>query len=210
MKETFPEELHVDDDCNLNCIPCKSVILSRTFFQVKQHLRTAKHIAARNSKGTSPSQFDSATEGLLQFQRDLFAMLQSAAISISKVSSQSFVQFIEKYTLYPLPSESTLHQTCASAAYESCIAKLKCKSSNAYIWVSMSETTDSKHRKIINFVFGILGERNEQGKSYLLNIEVLREVNEDVIVTFFTDSLQLIWPHGKQNFPFDNQIMRNK
>lgn len=219
MKETFPTELHVDDDCNLNCIHCKLPIPVRTFFQVKQHLQTAKHrqnagrneiLAVQNSNGTSSPQVDLATQELLQFNRDLFAMLQSAAIPISKVSNQKFTQFIEKYTRYTLPNELTLHQTCAFAAYGSCITKLKCKASNAYIWVSLSETTDSKERKIINFVFGILGERSEHGKSYLLNIQVLKEVNEDAIVKFFTDSLQLIWPRGKQYFLFDNQTMKNE
>lgn len=207
MKDLYPHELSVGDDSTLVCNPCKAIISARTLFQVKQHLATAKHkknavrneiIAAQKVDGSSLvcSESDTVSEDLHQFHRDLFAMLQSARISIEKISNQHFADFIEVYTPYSMPHENTIREICLPAMYEQCIRKLKCKASNAYIWVSLNETSDAKQRTIINFVFGILGEKEENGKSYLLNIVVLTKVNEDSIVVFFMDSLHLIWPNG--------------
>lgn len=194
MLEKYPSELGIDANSNLICVPCNDGrIIGCTLFQVKQHLRSGKH--KRNiSDAKEVSITDSVAEESHQLHRDLFKMLQNAKIPLSKIYNRSFACFIEKYTAQPLPVSC---HTCGFAMYKKCIEELQLKASNAYIWVSVNETTDAKHRNIVNFVFGILGKREEYGKSYLLNCDILAKLNADTISTFFTNSLQLIWPKGK-------------
>lgn len=207
MKETYPKDLCIVDDCTLFCIPCKVPINYNTIFQVKQHLDTGKHkrnvernetIVAKTTAALSSSPNESAESAKLQqFHRDFFKLLRSVNIPISQIlTNQNFVEFIQKYTPYSLPSESTLHHICVSTMYEKCMHKLNLEASDAYIWVSLSETTDVQQRNIVNFVFGILGKKDENKKSYLLNIAALNTVTRDEIAMFFTDSLRLIWPNG--------------
>lgn len=63
--------------------------------------------------------------------------------------------------------------------------------------MTLGETTDVEQRMIANFVFGILGDENERGKSYLLNLAQLEKSNANTIAAFSTDSLLLLWPKGK-------------
>lgn len=133
-----------------------------------------------------------------QFNNDLLETLRSANIPIAEAWHPAAVQLIEKYTAYPMPTASTLQRICATTAYDECIAKLKKKAEKGNIWVSLQLIFDNG-REIINFVFGLFGELEEMGKSYLLNVAVMSEFNADAIYEFFNDSLELIGENGKSH-----------
>ena len=84
--------------------------------------------------------------------------------------------------------------------YDDCMAKLRAKAKDKYIWVSLDETQDVEKRHVANFIFGILDNEQEVGKCYVLNVVELSVVNASAIAKFFTDSLLLLWPNG--NFFF--------
>lgn len=120
-----------------------------------------------------------------------------ANIPINKVNHPSIIQFIEKYTAHSAPDESTLRRNYLPPLYGKLIEELRSKACGKRIWVTLDETTDVQQRSVANFVFGILDDENERGKSYLLNVKELEKVNGTTVAAFFNDSLLLLWPTGK-------------
>lgn len=80
------------------------------------------------------------------------------------------VRFIEKYTSHSAPNESTLRCNYVPRLYTEIIENIRSKAAGKHIWVSLDETTDAEQRKIANFIFGMLDDDNERGKSYLVHV----------------------------------------
>lgn len=66
---------------------------------------------------------------------------------------------------------------------------MKSIAADKYLRISLDETTDSEDRFVVNFVFGILNEEKERGKSYLFTLDVLDRVNNESIAAFFDRSI---------------------
>lgn len=103
---------------------------------------------------------------------------------------------MEKHIKNQKIPEATTLRRCVSDVYKIELDKLQCKAKDKYIWVSLDETTDSEQRSIANFVFGILGDDEEIGKSYLLNLFHLQKCDSSTIAAFYNDSLSLLYPNG--------------
>lgn len=206
MVEIYPKVFRADRSI-LYCVLCNCVVQAKTKHSVQQHVDTKKHKEAEERKVNSAC---SLTQTLIsvanqskpgpkisEFNADLCKTLLEANIPLYKVNHPSMKKFIEKHTSNSAPDESTLRRKYVPMLYDEMIEKLRAKANGKHIWVSLDETTDVEQRMVANFVFGILDDENERGKSYLLNVMELEKVNANTIATFFTDSLMLLWPTGK-------------
>lgn len=179
---------------------------------MKQHVDSQKHKAAveRNKQNSERKKLQTSIQSSLQskpgpvlsdFNMDLCQTFLEAGIPLNKVNHPSIERFIEKYTTHKTPDESTLRLNYVPNLYDKMIEKLRAKAAGKRIWITLDETTDKEQRMVANFVFGILDDENERGKSYLFNAAVLERTNANTIATFFTDSLMLLWPSGNLFIP---------
>lgn len=204
ITETFPKIFRADRSI-LYCSFCDCVVSAKKLFQVKQHIDSMKHKAAEEREKNQNSVRQSLLADfqpkpgpkLSEFNMDLCKTLLEANIPLFKLNHPSLVKFIEKHTSQSVPDESTLRRNYVPHLYEKMIEQLRSKADGKHIWVSLDETTGVEQRMVANFVFGILDEESERGKSYLLNVMELQKVNANTIATFFTDSLMFLWPNGK-------------
>lgn len=205
MTQMFPKVFRADRSV-LYCLLCDCVVTGQKLFQVKQHIGSGKHKAAEKRKrecvqGMSQSMMatQQSTSGpsLSTFNMDLCRTFLESNIPLYKLKHPSMIQFLEKYTTRSVPDESTLRRNYVPCLYENMIEKLRLKAADKRIWISVDETTDIEQRMVASFVFGILDDDSEHGKSYLLNAMELSKVNANTIATFTTDSLSFLWPTGE-------------
>lgn len=202
--ERYPKLFRVEGDF-LFCICCEQKVIAERMTQVTQHLETKTHKKNEEKRNDSnqPTQslmsdFTGQSRGPKrnEFNMDLCKMLVDTNIPMNKITHPSFIAFLEKYTKQRIPSDTTLRIDYLPILYEETIKKLREKAKGKKIWITLDETTDVELRMVANFVFGILGEENEYGKSYLLNTAELDKTNANTIAVFFTESLNLLWPEG--------------
>lgn len=192
------------DNSVLFCIYCNHPVTASQLFQVKQHIATDKHKNAesRRKPGQSTQTFltEYQSPKINQFYVDVCRAFLEANIPLHKVSHPSIVRFLETHTKNTVPSETTLRTKYVPMLYDQCLADLRAKAKDKYIWVSLDETTDSKQQMVVNFVFGIMvSDENhpEKGKCYLLNMAIVDAANGNNMAKFFNDSLLVLWPEGK-------------
>lgn len=160
--------------------------------QVTQHIKTGKHVSNVQRK-TKTGQFKNqllltnfqSGEGgssSSEFSMDLTRAFLESNIALHKITKPGFVEFLEKYTKFAAPSESTLRQKCVPVLYNECIEKMKSIAAEKFLWVSIDESTDCEQRCIANFVFGVLGERD---RSYLFASQPLEATNANTVASFF-------------------------
>lgn len=191
----------------LYCVSCECKVSCKLDL-VRQHIATLKHKSSIERKG-QPSVGAPRSQSLLfaqqaprkdvnQFHADTCSMFLEANIPLKKIGHASVAKYIEKYTERTVPSESTLRNKYVAHTYTECLERIRLKAADSYIWFTLDETTDSQNRYVANFLFGTMSETDdsERGKSYLLNLAVLGEVNGSTISAFFIDSLSLLWPNG--------------
>lgn len=206
MLLSYPKVFRADQSV-LYCLLCDCKVSAKKLFQVKQHIDSDKHKSAqkRNNENAERPKNQTLIQNfqakpgpkLSAFNLDLCQTLLEANIPLFKVNHPSVVKFVEKYTKHTTPDHTTLRNSYVPCLYDKMIEKLRSKAAGKRIWVSLDETTDVEQRMVANFVFGILDDESERGKSYLLNVMQLEKVNANTIATFFTDSLLLLWPTGK-------------
>lgn len=191
----------------LYCLLCNCNVNGHTNWNVKQHMKTDKHLKAAAKSGknvqTLLTEFEQP-QPTNEFNADLCRTFLEANIPLKKVGHPSIVQFLEKYTNKTMPSESTIRQKYVPLLYDETIETLRDKAANKYIWASIDETTDSEQRLVVNFVFGLMEgvDENspERGKCYLLNMAEVDSSCASNMAAFFNDSLSLLWPQGEFNF----------
>lgn len=204
-----PKVFRVDDSV-LFCTVCDSSVNADQLFLVKQHLKTAKHTKAAEKKkremdGTSQSlltayQAESASSSKLNdFNMKLTTMMLTANIPLYKVSNTAFREFLEEFTKFSAPAETTLRSNYLPVIYEKKMDRMRSLAADNYIWVSIDETTDVEQRYIIHFIFGVLGVEEEKDRCYLFSMAELDKVNNITVGNFFIDSLNLLWPTGLLN-----------
>lgn len=195
------------DNSILFCNFCEKVVEAKKISQVTQHIGGKTHEKAAKWKNANPSSkktqsliTDKTGPRLSEFNADLCRTFLEANIPLYRVNHPSIIEFIKKYTNRDAPDESTLRRNYLPNLYDEAIEKLRAKAAGKHIWVSLDETTDVEQRMVANFVFGILDDESERGKSYLLNTAQLEKTNANTVATFFTDSLLLLWPKGKFSY----------
>lgn len=88
----------------------------------------------------------------------------SADIPLNKLSNETFKSFLNTYTGFEIPDQTTLRKYYVSKLYWDNIELLQKKSAGQKLWVSLDETTDVEKRFIACFVFGIMGVAEEREK----------------------------------------------
>lgn len=144
------------DNSVLFCLMCDDSVNAKQSSQVLQHLKTTKHKANVERKTKSDT---IKTQSLLttlrsteqnrnakEFSMDLTRTFLKANIALHKIRNPSIVEFMEKYTKFAVPSETTLRDECVPLLYDECIDRMKRIAAGKYIWVSLDETTDSEQR----------------------------------------------------------------
>lgn len=163
MVDNHPRIFRCDGSV-LFCLLCDTVVSANQLFQVKQHLKTAKHIesAERKSQGGS----NSSQSLMTTFQQDIdtnrsssvFAMdltkcFLEANIPLHKISHPAVVKFVEKYTKYAPPSENTLRLKYLPIMYAECIARLKkSEQTITFGFQLMKRQTASNDMSLISFL----------------------------------------------------------
>lgn len=196
----YPNEFQSDGSV-LFCKKCDIEVTASQMSQVKQHLKTGKHLASIKRKKLDA---DGKTQSLLttivdqtvetnrdanKFNMDLTNCFVKSNIPLYKLREPTMVNFIEKYTKYAAPSETILRSKYVPKIYEDCVDKMKRIVSGKNIWVSLDETTDIEQRYVVNFVFGILGVEEERGRCYLFSSKILDKVNNGTIAKFFDETV---------------------
>lgn len=204
IAEKYPKIFRVDNSI-LYCIVCEQKVTAQKMFQAKQHIDTKGHKKNEAKKNTEClpmqsllSDYVGSSKGpqLKEFSMELCKMLVDTNIPIHKIIHPSFIEFMQKYTKKEIPSDSNIRTNYLPILYDLTMRKLREKADGRKIWVSVDETTDVEMRMVANFVFGILDDEAERGKSYLLNMAELDQTNANTIAVFFNESLSLLWPKG--------------
>lgn len=204
MVATFPGAFRCDGTI-LFCKVCDDIVKGNALSVIKQHLDTIQHKRnyERKTEAGSSSGSSTTTQTLLTtleetidanrnrnaFTMDLAKCFLEANIPLHKISHPSMKSFLEKHTKYTTPSESTLRNKCLPELYKENIDKMKERAAGKYLWVSLDETTDCEQRFVANLVFGVLGEEEERGRSYLFASKVLTVTNSTTIAQFFDESM---------------------
>jgi len=172
-------------------------------FTVQQHCNTAKHKSCVNKEFAAESRqrllfekshsSSSTLDKACEFSKELCKMMVSSNIPLHKVEAASFRKFLEKYTTYPIPTESTLRKDYLASCYEDTINKIRNIVGKNKIWVSTDETSDVDGRFVANIVVGTL-KHEEPGEIFLLACEVLERVNNSSIAVVFDNAMNLLWP----------------
>lgn len=201
----YPDVFRTDGSI-LFCTFCDAPLTGNKTSNVKQHIETAKHKKAVETKNKSTALKQTlmpehqVPQKINQFHMDLCQMFVSANIPMKKIEHPKVVNFIESYTGKTMPSESLLRKKYVPILHDESLEKMRAKAKDKYIWVSIDETTDSEGRFVTNFIFGILDDAEdspERGKCYLFNMEAVEAANGNNMAKFLNDSLLLLWPNGK-------------
>lgn len=183
----------------LFCLMCDKNVPATQISQVKQHLCSSKHSKSvtrkTDTKQPQKNQLllpamkkdDVVDRNANMFAMDLTQCFIETNIPLNVIRDKSMVKFLEKYTKYGVPSESTLRTKYIPQIYEECVNKMKEKAKNNFLWVSLDESTDSEERYVVNFIFGILGVESERGKCYLFTSKVLEKANGETMARFFDE-----------------------
>lgn len=197
------------DGAVLFCKVCNKSVSTEKTFTVKQHLASKKHIelAMRNETNNTQRFFGESSkmkEKNVQFAEDLCRALISADIPLYKMRNQNFKSFLEKYTQYKMPSETTLRTNSVKDLYKETIDNIKSCVKNHFLWMSIDETTDATGRYVANVIIGILDfEELISKQKYLLNTAVLDKANHSTIARLFDDSIKILG----ENFDKDSILL---
>lgn len=198
MVREYKGALKIEEDW-LFCNICSCKVNSLKKANVEQHFSTNKHKIAAAKQENQPqkliTEFSVPTSTEI-FHQDLCKTLIASNIPMKKISCPIFKNFLEKYTNFATPCETSLRNKYIPQLHQETLEKMREIVKDKYIWISVDETTDSEQRYVANFLFGVLDDSNEN-KSYLLNMGVLASANGASIAAFCNDSLQILWPDGK-------------
>lgn len=198
------------DDKILLCKVCNKTVTAEKTSTVKQHLESAKHkeLLERNTlKKTTQQFFDEASSNSNSkanvFAQELCDVFVAADIPLSKLRNKSVVAFLEKYTEFKIPSETTLRTNHVKKLYNATIENIRVRVTQKFVWVSIDETTDVAGRYIANVIIGILDDNDPQEQKYLLNTAVLEKANHSTIARLFDDSIKILG----ENFNKDSILL---
>lgn len=183
------------DGSVLICNVCSKHICADKTSNIKQHLDTKKHkeLKERESKKKLQQSFLNNSTVISAAEKhcmDLCETFVSAGIPLYKIRHLKIEEYLQQYTSFHVPSESSLRSKYVKAVYESTVSKIKQEIKNRYIWMSIDETTDALKRYVANVVVGILHvEEHISVKRFLINVEVLDKVNHSTIARLFDDSI---------------------
>lgn len=183
----------------LFCKVCNKSVTADKMFTIKQHLSTTRHLELANKNNltnitqTLIGECSTSQDKNVQFAEDLCSALVSADIPLYKIRNKNIISFLEKYTEYKVPSETTLRNKHLRNLYTSTLDHIKTCIKNRYLWISIDETTDATGRYVANVIIGILDSDDLLAKQkFLLNTALLEKANHNTIARLFEDSIKIL------------------
>lgn len=172
--------------------------------QLEQHIATAKHqqnITSNSSSGAKrqcllQSSFQSAAQQeskRIKFNTDLCNMMVEADIPLHKLNAPIVKQFLQTYTIFSVPDESTIRKNYLPGRYSDIIKTIQANLHGKFLFIIVDETTDRKKRSVANFLIGELNS-GEGVRPFLTNVTELDKVNHSCIVSFVIDSFAQLFP----------------
>lgn len=204
--EEFGENVLYCDNGELKCKPCNIKLRSVKKCNITAHFKTSKHksnVASCSDKNVEDESYPNARPSTAQFYLDLCFALVSANIPIWKIENDAFKSFLEKYTGFVVPSESTIRKAYVDKHYHSTLERIRAVVGDKKIWLSVDESIDCTGRQIANAIIGTM-EIDKESNIFLLNCEQLDKTTSVTIAQFIESSLCLLWPDG---IKFDNILL---
>ena len=93
-------------------------------------------------------------------------------IPIWKLENDVFKSFLEKYTGFVVPDESTIRKTHVEKHYFSTLKRIREEVGDNKLWLSVDECTDSTGMQIANLIIGTM-EPDKTSNIFLLNCDQL-------------------------------------
>ena len=88
-------------------------------------------------------------------------------IAISKLKKKSFVDFLKKYMMHPIPCHMTIRREIDNV-FNNKMNEIRSQLKQNYVWMQIDMTTSSDGRCVANVIIGILTSY-ESRKSFLVN-----------------------------------------
>ena len=192
--EEYGENILCSEDGNLKCKPCNTKLNSFKKSNIASHFKTAKHKSnvSSTSDNINRDSNTSVPTTTVQFYLDLCFALVSANIPLWKLENEAFCGFIEKYTGFVVPSESTIRKSYVDKHYISTMERIRDAVGDNKIWLSVDECTDCTGRQVANAVIGTMHEADKKSDIFLLNYDQLEKTNSVTIAQFIESSLHLL------------------
>ncbi|KAL3095161.1 hypothetical protein niasHT_025454 [Heterodera trifolii] len=193
IKKVEGEEIYSINGKIIFCQVCEQQIPCSQYCHLKQHNETAKHRAnldrfsKKKSKQHQP--FLTTNENKQdQFSADLCKALVSANIPFFKLNNSVLSSFLEKYCQRNVPDESTLRKNYLAQLFSETMTKIKDDISDAFVWVSVDETTDKMGRMMANLLIGKL-DGKKWHRPHLISVKALEKVDSGAMARFVNEGL---------------------
>lgn len=193
LVKEYPD-LKTDGSVLICNVCCKHVCADKSS-NIKQHLDTKRHmdLKERESQKKLQQTFIDTAAVLSAADRhcmDLCETFVAAGIPLYKIRHPKIGEYLQQYTSFHIPSESSLRNKYVKSVYECAVGNIKKAIQNRFLWISIDETTDAMKRYVANVVVGILHAEEEISKQrFLINVEVLEKVNHSTIARLFDNSI---------------------
>lgn len=139
-----------------------------------------------------------------EFHKDLAKWLISANIPFHVLQNESTKEFIEKYTQFKCPDESTVRKNYLQPLYDDTMDAVRKKIGDNSIYIIADETTDALGRYVINVMAGVLD--GNPTKSMLISTVELPNGTSEVIAQAINDAISLIYP-GENSAKYERVIL---
>lgn len=141
-------------------------------------------LKAASSKSTNQSEFNT----------HLAKWFMESDIPFNKLSMKSTKFFLQKFTEFECPDESTLRKNYVKPIYTETIQKINSLIDDNRIYLIIDESTDSRQRFVLNIMVGILN--GKQHKSMLISSVCLESTNNTTVSQAVLNACHKIWPNG--------------
>lgn len=189
-------ELVLDGD-RVFCKPCSKVVSCSKKFQIDQHIKTPSHIAKVNKMKSGPIQstlkqsfeaFKNENHSQSEFNEDLCKTFLAANIPLNKLTNPQVKTFLQKYSKFNPPDESTLRKNVVGKVFATVLDEIKHEIGGNSMYIVVDETSDACGRYIVNLMIGKLTE-DEPGKAYLIAVKEVEKTNNLTVTRFIQETL---------------------
>ena len=134
---------------------------------------------------------DKQIEKQLIFNKDVCNFLTSCNVVFNTVTKDKFKQLITKHTVYEPPTRQAIQKEL-EPLYRQTIDRIKSEMLGQYFWLTIDETKEHQHRKVINVVVGWL-KPDSTTKPFLLDTSFVDACNAETICQCVEKALNILF-----------------
>lgn len=206
MIKAFENDGILSDGSIIRCNLCNTVIKvdrKHQQQQVKRHVDSAKHKVKQGSKANRPEQsfitssFKTQEEKSISqkaFNTALTAAFIRSGIPLHKINEPHMKSFLETFTNFSIPDESTLRKNYVKPLYDDTIAKIQSEVESHPVAFIVDESTDFLNRFAVNVLVSPL--KDKATRPMLLKVSYIEKNNNTNIMQVFNDACSMLWPAG--------------